>query len=154
MIKGLSQEEKAAMLPLFKGSRAALEIIDILISITHIWDDLIDKDKPVTDAEINSVFYNALVTLPRNPLFQMNQERFVTTLENAIFDWMTSCKMETCTMQNLRAAWVLRTSLSNITVQLAQIVGGFEHAQAVSDQIKNGILDDWDEYRQEHERVN
>jgi len=153
MNKGLSDSEKQQMLPMLKGSKDALEIVDILMGISHIWDDLIDKDEKVTDDDINAVFFSTLITLQKNPLFCKYRMELLATMETAIYDWMVSCSMETSERQNLPASWVLRTSLSNIIIQLASLLGGYEHAIEVAHEFKHNMLDDWKAYESEHRRI-
>ena len=55
----------------FGGNTDALNLFHNLVSLVHIWDDLIDKDKPVTDADINKAFLTALVYIPANPFYKI-----------------------------------------------------------------------------------
>jgi hypothetical protein len=60
----MSNEEKLAW---FGGNTDALNLFHHLVELIHIWDDLIDKDKPVSDEQINKAFLIALVYMPSNP---------------------------------------------------------------------------------------
>lgn len=51
----------------FAGDAAALDLYTRLVYISHGWDDLIDKDKPV---DVNEFVANLLLYLPANPFFR------------------------------------------------------------------------------------
>lgn len=58
----------------FGGNAHALEMYRLICSMSHVWDDLIDKDKAVSDAAINGAFMTALVYLQSNPFYRSIQD--------------------------------------------------------------------------------
>ena len=40
----------------FGGNQDALSVYRMLVDLAHIWDDLVDKDKPIGETEINNAF--------------------------------------------------------------------------------------------------
>ena len=52
---------------LFKGNDDAVQLVLMLREISHTWDDLIDKDKPVADTQIHRAFWIALIGLRNHP---------------------------------------------------------------------------------------
>ena len=53
----------------FGGNRDAWRVAVMVARLTNTIDDLIDKDEPVSDAEICDAFLTCLVTLPMNPFY-------------------------------------------------------------------------------------
>ena len=57
----------------FGGNKDALSMYRMLVDLAHLWDDLVDKDKDATEADINNGFLICLVYLPCNPFYQSIQ---------------------------------------------------------------------------------
>ena len=52
------------------GNQAAVNFNLLFRDILHTWDDLIDRDKPVSGEAIHQAFRAALVLLPANPFYR------------------------------------------------------------------------------------
>jgi len=63
----------------FGGDHHTLNMYRAFIDLLHTWDDLVDKDKPVSEIEINRAFLTALVYLPANPFYR--------SIQDAILPW-------------------------------------------------------------------
>ena len=63
----------------FEGNQSAVDFCITIGSIAEIWDDLIDKDKDVSNAEINETFWDCLIRLPNNYFFN-EHKAFLTPL--------------------------------------------------------------------------
>jgi hypothetical protein len=61
----------------FGGDEQALLMFRLFGELAHTWDDLIDRDKEVTDDAINKAFAIALVYLPANPFYQRIQPQIL-----------------------------------------------------------------------------
>ena len=61
----------------FGGNQDALNMFRMLVALTHTWDDLVDKDVVVSEADINNAFMIALVYMPVNPFFQKIQNQII-----------------------------------------------------------------------------
>jgi hypothetical protein len=59
--------ETIGKLEWFGGNQDALNMYRMFIDMIHVWDDLVDKDKPVPEGAINHAFAIALVFLPAHP---------------------------------------------------------------------------------------
>jgi len=117
--------------PFFKGNEWAVRLIDDLFAVWHIWDDLIDKDKPVSDEQINQAFILAFVNIPRNVFYQTHFSILNPIMENVIINWLASVKLENGNNQ-LDIAFDLRNSYVNMVTACANIIGGPEWAAQVS----------------------
>lgn len=117
------------------GHAAAIDFINTIFDIVETWDDLIDKDTDITDADINAAFRKSLVDLPRNTFYREHFERLNPLVESAIFDWLTANGME---RENdyLETAYGLKCSGQSLIIMSASIIGGHEHASQVSDEVR------------------
>ncbi|MTJ81732.1 MAG: hypothetical protein F8N37_12040 [Telmatospirillum sp.] len=119
-----------------KGRRDAVVFIKMMCDILHTWDDLIDRDKPVDPEAINRAFFTALVTLPRDPFYAANFALLNPIVETAIYNWWTANLYEASSDEDrLRAAFILRSSYSDIATMCARIVGGPDWARTVGPEI-------------------
>ena len=66
----MNQEGK---LQWFGGNEEALAMYRMFIDLAHTWDDLVDKDKEVSEDRINNAFMICLVYLPMNKFYQAIQ---------------------------------------------------------------------------------
>ncbi len=133
-----------------KGNAEAEQFLLGVHRVVELWDDLIDKDKPASDADINAAFYHALIVLPRNPFYQANFALLNSIFESAILDWHTANALETKKdEQSLRISHVLRCSIQNLTIMAARIVGGVDWAIKISLAICSAGTD-WPDYAAKH----
>ena len=127
-----SAERIRMLLPMLNGNLAAAEFIDSIYNVLHLWDDLIDHDKPVTDMQVNDAFYAVLVEIPRNPFYRKYFDHLNPILVNAITNWHVANRMERKGDEyQKRIAYVLRSSYVDLLTQSAFLLGGVEHAAAV-----------------------
>jgi len=134
-----------------KGDQEAVEFILTIHSIAEIWDDLIDRDKPVDPEQINYAFMSALVKLPRNGFYQRNFQLLSPLVEISILDWLTANALEkTKKSQNIIIAYGLRFSALSLTTMAARIIGGVEWARQVNAEFR-ALGESWADYSLEHE---
>jgi hypothetical protein len=133
--------------PYFKHNEDAACFIDDLFAIWHVWDDLIDKDKPLTDEDINKTFMLALVKLPRNRFYQAYFAVLNPLLENSFINWLGSNKLEQ-NGSDLPIAFDLRNSYVNIITACANIIGGPNWAMDVAIAAHKALrnVESYDEY--------
>jgi hypothetical protein len=129
----MTQADIALFRKIANGVPAAAELLDILFDILHAWDDLIDRDKPMTDADVNKMMFRALVLLPRNAFYRAHFDDLNPLVVAAIQNWMTATHFERYGSESDEVvAFVLRSSYVDIGTQVALITGGFEFAQAIN----------------------
>jgi hypothetical protein len=124
----------------FKNDEAAVNYIVDFLAAWHIWDDLIDKDKPITDESINQAFINAFIKLPRNTFYQANFAILNPLMENAFVSWFAANGLEQRN-ENLRTAYDLRNTYLNIVIACANIIGGVEWASLVAIDVQKKLHD-------------
>lgn len=131
----------------FKNNEMAVNYIVDFLATWHIWDDLIDKDKPITDASINQAFINAFIKLPRNPFYQANFGILNPLMESAFVHWFAANELES-KKEHLNIAYDLRNAYLNIIVTCANIIGGMEWASLVAIDVQKKLKenDSFDDY--------
>lgn len=114
-----------------KNNESALQFVRTVAGVLHAWDDLIDRDKPVSDADVNGAFLGALVTLPRNAFYRDHFEALNTILVSSIINWRVATQIErehACEGEDLKIAYIIRSTYVDLLVMSAAIIGGVEWA--------------------------
>lgn len=124
---------KAKFLPLFehiyKSNTAAIELSFMLLDIMHTWDDLVDKDKPVAEGDVNRAFFMAIQMVPAHPLWNIGLS---TMLTSVYLRWRTSTHIErdkAATDNDLSKAWMLRAGVFDLFELLCQQLFGLGWAE-------------------------
>lgn len=143
---------EAACLELFCGDRAALEFMQMIAAWSHVYDDLIDDDKPVEADAIHATMWNLLVVIPTNPFYRQNEALLRPVLATAILNWRAANDMEASgSVEQLRVAHVRRYSLNDLALICMEVCGG--HAHAVKNAARAVLMfqhDTWAHYKAEH----
>jgi len=127
--------------PLFSefllGNVEAIQFVVRVFRALHVWDDLIDKDKNITDDEVNSVFWDLLVVLPADPFYVRNLALLNSTLVNAIINWHIANKLEREGDEKDKSiAFILRGAYIDILSASAFVVGGMNWATEIGPAIR------------------
>lgn len=120
-----------------KGNKSAADFLESILGIAHIWDDLIDKDKEVSNHDINKAFFEALIRLPRNTFYNKNFDHLNSVLINSISNWQIATKLErTGKEYETSIAFILRSSYVDLITQSALLIGGEVWACHVGEEIR------------------
>jgi SAM-dependent methyltransferase len=139
-----------------QGNEDALAFCSQLHALLHIWDDLVDGDKAVGQAQLNEAFRSALVQLPLNPFFQAHAKTLVPVIDAGILAWEVSNVFERgLNRERWRKAHMLRVQIGAVFVMCAELVGGrpwaLHVAPAMYDLIQGDTLSDYmDELELKH----
>lgn len=137
--------DRAWFLRICRGNEDAADFLLMFFVVCHLWDDLIDKDKPRTDDHINHAFWIAFVEIPRNRYYKMFREEIQPVMANAIQEWFTANKLEADDRTDI--AYTLRCSIVSLVHQAAEICGGYEWAVTVGEEIRRKMQDEtYEEY--------
>jgi len=111
------------------GDRSAVAMVRAIAFVAHVWDDLIDGDKPVMGKQINDAFHAATVGLLSNPFVQRHAAAIWPVLEAGILNWHGANQLEQIgTDHALQVAHVTRCAVGDVAVLAASLIHG--HAQA------------------------
>ncbi len=62
--------DREFMLHAFKGNQEAVDYVLMVARVVDVWDNLIDRDVPVSDEAINDAFWLLMVEIPRNGFYR------------------------------------------------------------------------------------
>ena len=140
------------LLDLLCGNRDAVQFMIDISRVSHTYDDLIDRDKPVPDACIHDMVWSLLVTIPVNPFYRAHQNTLRPVLITSIMNWRASLEMERSQSdEELRIAHVTRYSLADALLLCMVLTGGHEHAARHARRARlMAQADTWANYASEH----
>lgn len=121
-----------------RNNASAVEFFLTIRDVLHFWDDLIDRDHPVTPAYIHRSMFAALVTLPSNAFYRQHQASLMPVLVNAIGNWRAANDFESRdNRRELELAFVIRSDYANLLVQAAYLIGGVDWMVEVTPLIRS-----------------
>jgi hypothetical protein len=143
---------KEGKLEWFGGNQDALHVYRMLVDLAHVWDDLVDKDKSVSEIELNNAFLIALVYLPANPFYRSIQGQILPMWLTVVSAYEAANKFERdCDPHGVEIAHTLRYSAGNIIAYAIHVCVGAEQArQFIPEMWKAVVHERFDPYRQEH----
>lgn len=127
--------------PLFleflKGDYNAVNFVVRVFRALHVWDDLIDKDKPVADDEIHSVFWDLLIALPADPFYRAHMNVLSGTIVNAVTNWHIANTLEREGDEKDKSiAYILRGAYIDLLSASALLVGGIDWVREIGPAIR------------------
>lgn len=136
----------------FGGNQDAFNMYQGFVDLAHIWDDLIDKDKPVSSDKINRAFLTCLVYLPANPFYRSIQDAVLPMWLVVVSSFETANKFEQDKdPHGIEISHSLRYAAGNIVAYAIHVCIGPEEAKKVlPDMWKAVFYERFDEYRKEH----
>lgn len=130
-------DDREHLLHAYKGDAAAVDLVLAIAEISHTWDDLIDRDKPVDDARINRAFTLALLELPRNPFYLQHRDELLPVMTTGALNYLTANEYEKQDDAEAHAlAHVLRYGIADLVLFVAYLIGGQEWAQSVAPELR------------------
>ena len=136
----------------FGGNQDALNMFYAFTDLAHIWDDMVDKDKPVSADKINHAFLTCLVYLPANPFYRSIQDQIMPMWLTVVSAYETANFFEATKDQHgIEIAHGLRYAAGNIMAYAVYVCVGTEKAKEVLPEMwKTIFYERFDEYRKEH----
>lgn len=114
------------------GHKSAIEFCLMLVDAAHVWDDLVDGDKPVAAADVHRAFESLLLDIPGNVFYQQNFAQLHPLLGNAVINWHAANTLESAGgALDLQIAFISRSSYCDVILKAIEIVGGRDHAKNV-----------------------
>ena len=147
---------EAGKIEWFGGNEDALNMFRMLVDLAHTWDDLVDKDNPLSETEINNSFLICLVYLQANPFYQKIQPQIWPMWLTVVSAYETANKFEKDKDEHgIEIAHTLRYAAGHIIAYAVHVCVGAEKAKEVLPEIwKNIVHERYDDYRKEHLNAN
>lgn len=136
----------------FGGNVDALNMYRMFIDLSHVWDDMVDKDQELTEDQINNAFLICLVYLPSNPFYQKIQRDIMPMWISVVSAFQTGNKFEKEKDEHgIEIAHNLRYAAGHILAYAIHVCVGPEKAKEVlPDLWKDIVFERYDDYRKEH----
>ena len=136
----------------FGGNQDALRMYGLFTTLLHTWDDLVDKDKPLSEDDINNAFLIALVYLPGNSFYQRIQQQILPMWIPVVSAYQTANAFERAKdPHGLEIAHTLRYAAGSITAYAIHVCVGPEKAKEYLPEMwKSVVAERFDDYRKEH----
>jgi len=136
----------------FGGSADAHTFAKQLVRLVHTWDDLIDKDEPVSQTQINDAFLICLVHFPANPFYRMIQPQIAPMMLPIVAAYEAANGFEQSKdPHGVEIAHTLRFSAGHIVAYAIISCIGYDAARSVLPMMWKMIVNErFDEYRKEH----
>lgn len=116
-----------------KGNLFACDCIVQLSTVSETWDDLVDKDREVSNKEIDEAFSILLVRLQNNPFYLQFQTQLMAITLLGINAWMDANALEKADTEKERAlAFYIRNYCYELTSAAAFFVGGWDWLRSIS----------------------
>lgn len=127
------KQRDGSLLRWMRGNHDAMRCVMSLGTVSEVWDDLIDKDKPLTEEHIHSGMMSALVFLNENPFWQAHSARFMPVIIVGINAWMDANELEKDPTKKARAlAFYIRNYFYEVSSVGAYCAGGWQWLRSVS----------------------
>lgn len=135
----------------FGGNQDALNMYLLIVDLAHIWDDIIDKDRPVSEQDVNRAFLIALVYLPSNPFYRTIQHAVAPMMLTMISAYQTANHFENAKdLHGVEIAHGLRYAVGHIISYASIVCLGYEKASQVMPELwKSMMCERFDAYKSE-----
>lgn len=136
----------------FGGNQDALNMYRMFVDVAHTWDDLVDKDKEVSEDAINNTFLTCLVYLPANPFYQTIQAQVLPMWLTVVSAYQVANHFEReKDPHGIEIAHSLRYAVGNIVAYAVHVCVGKEEAKRVLPDVWKAIFfERFEDYRKEH----
>lgn len=135
-------DDRAFMLHAFCGNQAAVEYVLMVARVADVWDNLIDRDVPVSDKDINDAFWTLAIELPGNQFYRTYMDDLRPVMATGILNWMTANKIERSPAGSpdehraIEIAHVIRYGIADVALMAALLCGGREWAAEVGPELR------------------
>lgn len=126
----------AAFARWFKGNQSAMRFCADMVDVAHVWDDLVDCDKPVSAAKADATFRKMMLEIPSNDFYRANFGFLHPVLILVWAQWSAANSMETHPFKGDREkAFMLRASLYQLFHACAVLCGGLDWAAEIGPEV-------------------
>jgi len=120
----------------FKGNQSAMRFCADVLSVAHVWDDLVDADKLVLPSEADKAFRTAMLEIPANEFYRANFIFLHPVLVLIWAQWDAANQLEADPREGDKAkAYMLRASLYQLFHACAVVCGGLDWASEIGPEI-------------------
>lgn len=131
------------------GDANAVSYLLMLGDVCEMFDDLIDRDKPIDDATIVRVLASVLIFMPTNPFFCQNSAVLRPLLISSMNAWLDANVLERGSDTDKSRAYVLRDSMVEIIIFCIGLTKGYDEMRRLSLSVRAFLLHETlDQYKE------
>lgn len=134
--QNIEMTDEQFMMHAYRNNSDAVRLAMELRHVSHALDDLVDKDKPITDEQVRATFWRALIVLPANPFYAEHLSFLHPLMAAALVNWQIANVFEKCGEEERNMAHSLRYDIATVFVMIAYLVGGRVWAESVGPEIR------------------
>lgn len=133
------------------GDEHAVRFFLDLSHFVEIYDDLVDQDKPVSAADINSALFSVLCYMPSNPFFLQHRLTLTPLIFTSINAWADANEFQNGTVSEKALAYGLKGGGVEVLLSIISITRGVEYMRSVSAEVRRIIMahETFEEYLEE-----
>jgi len=132
--------DREFMLHAFKGNQAAVEFVLVIARVADVWDNLVDRDKDVSNKAIHEAFWLLAIELPGNQFFRDHVDDLRPVMATGILNWMTANEIEAGFAAGdhraLEISHVIRYGIADVAIMAALLCGGREWAAEMGPELR------------------
>ena len=130
------------------GDEQAIRFILDFSDACELFDDLIDRDKPLEDGHVTRVLWNLLTELPINPFFDTYKFQLIPVIVTGINAWLDANELEKGDRHDQAFSFVLRDWYMELIALVIYLIHGRDYMRQVSLEIRRFFTKETlDEYR-------
>jgi hypothetical protein len=130
----------AALRDIAKGNKDALKFIVDFYFWVHAMDDKVDAEGSLT--KLVQAQIDFLQTVGTNPFYQANHNKLFSVIQTSLLSYMASERLKNDpNVIDRITAQVLKSEYINVFFAVALLVGGFEHAESMSQKYRRYSFD-------------
>jgi len=135
----------------FGGNQDAVNMYQMFVDLAHTWDDLVDKNKEISEDQTNNAFLICLVYLPSNSFYQRIQAAILPMWISVVSAYQTANKFEKDKdSHGVEIAHTLRYAAGHIIAYAVHVCVGPEKAKEVMPAVWKDIVHErFDAYKSE-----
>ncbi len=139
----------------FGGNADVVRLLDDLSYVSHVWDDLIDKDKTVSADRINAAFERALIHIPANPVYLHFHAHLSPLMHAGIIGFVAANRMERSgDAHQIEIAHGLRYAVAHTGAFLVVAMNPRERAEEILPDLWKAMMPErFNDYFKEHTDV-
>jgi hypothetical protein len=119
------------------GDPHAIAFILICSDACELFDDLIDKDKPLEETHVVRVLFSLFTELPVNPFFDAYKHQLIPVMITGINAWLDANALERGTENDKVFAYVLRDWYMEIICFVIYLLRGRAYMRQTSLEVRH-----------------
>lgn len=133
------------------GDESAVSFFLDLSHFVEIYDDLVDRDKPVSSDDINHALFAVLCYMPSNPFFLQHRLTLTPLIFTSINAWADANEFQHGTMSEKALAYGLKGGGVEVLLSIISITRGVEYMRSVSAEVRRIVMahETFEEYLEE-----